>query len=282
MDGNVNLKDNERIDDLERNGYRIIQNSRRFCFGMDAVLLSGFVWEGESGRAWANRGEDREDGLPAGRDTTDLKIADLGTGTGIIPLLLHGRLGNPGPGCSRKEGGGPKIIGLEIQEEMQDMAQRSVCLNGLESEICMIRGDLREAAQILGRGTFDVVTSNPPYMKAGGGLTNPGSSKAISRHEILCTLEDVVSQAAALLKSGGRFYLVHRPERLAEILETLRRFRLEPKRLRMVHSFADSEAAMVLIESAKGGNPFLKVERPLVIYQEKNKYTSEVLELYYY
>jgi len=252
------LKENERIDDLERNGYRIIQNSRKFCFGMDAVLLCGFVREAEQNREW-NR------------------IADLGTGTGIIPLLLHGRLVG-----KEKIPSGKQIVGLEIQPDMQEMASRSVCLNGLEEEIRILQGDIKEAAALLGRGRFEVVTSNPPYMKQGGGIANPESSKAISRHEVLCTFEDVAAQAAALLVPGGRFYLVHRPERLAELMEVLRKCRLEPKRLRMVHSFADADATMVLIEAARGGGAFLKVEKPLIIYKDRNVYTDEILEIYYY
>ena len=307
----VILKENERIDDLERNGYRIIQNSRKFCFGMDAVLLSGFAAEGEAARFRIRSiglcSEDSSE-RTSGQFKTRLRIADLGTGTGIIPLLLHGKLMGPmiitaseKPETNRtvqhsvttgKTRGSENvsdiqwknipIIGLEIQEEMADMAARSVQLNGLEQEIEIIRGDICQASDILGKGQFDVVTSNPPYMKHGSGISNPDSSKAISRHEILCTFEDVAVQAAALLKPNGRFYLVHRPERLAELIETLRKSKLEPKRMRMVHSFADSEATMVLIESAKGGGTFMKVEKPLIIYKEKDVYTDEILQIYYY
>ena len=304
------LKENERIDDLERNGYRIIQNKRRFCFGMDAVLLSGFACDTERGAG------------------TDLRIADLGTGTGIIPLLLHGKLccssmklcetvknaelpdyglsesGTGQKSCleeadrilpetgnrflpkgfsdnlPQKKHTDQRIIGLEIQEEMADMARRSVALNDLEQEIRIVTGDLKRASELLGRGCFDVVTSNPPYKKHGGGISNPDLSKAVSRHEILCTFEDVAREAAALLKNGGRFYLVHRPERLAELIGTMKEYRLEPKRLRMVHSFADSEAVMVLMEAVRGGRSFLKVERPVIIYREKGIYTEEIRKIY--
>ena len=254
----VELKENERIDDLERNGYRIIQNKKKFCFGMDAVLLSGFAWEGESGY-----------------DRKKLQIADLGTGTGIIPLLLYGRIVSEG----KTE---PVIYGCEIQKEMAQMAQRSAALNGLERNIRILCADLRQASQILGKGCFDVVTSNPPYMRYGGGLTNPDDSKAISRHEIMCTFGDVAEQAAALLKPGGRFYLVHRPERLAELIKTLGRYNMEPKRLRMVHSFEDSRASMVLLESRKGAGQFMKVEKPLIIYKSEGVYTDEILNIYGY
>ena len=317
---NNQLKENERIDELERNGYRIIQNRNKFCFGMDAVLLSGFAAEGELGRGKAR-----------------LRAADLGTGTGIIPLLLYGRLrpaltcdqgggetdgrdllgkrpggSSPAKGSSniaaehlceepaehscrrtvlqpREDSGETygkqpeiEVTGLEIQEEMCDMARRSVQMNHLEQQISICHGDIRNAGKLLGTGCFDVVTSNPPYKKQGVGLPNPDSSKAISRHEILCTFQDVAEQAAGLLKQGGRFYLVHRPERLAELICTLKAAGLEPKRLRMVHSFQDSPASMVLIESTKGGGAFLKVEKPLVIYQEKGVYTEEILQIYGY
>ena len=252
------LRENERIDDLERNGYRIIQNKSRFCFGMDAVLLSGFAWEGE-GCSISNR----------------MRIADLGTGTGIIPLLLRGRMGRTD---ERRE----FIYGVEIQPEVAEMAQRSVALNDLSEDIKILCADLRECADILGRDSFDIVTSNPPYMKSGSGLVNPDDSRALSRHEINCTFDDVAHQANLLLKKSGRFYLVHRPERLTELIGTMRRHHLEPKRMRMVHSFIDSQATMVLIEARKGGGTFLKVEKPLIIYKEKGVYTDEIRQIYGY
>ena len=241
----VDLLENERIDDLERNGYRIIQSSDGFCFGMDAVLLSGFVPR-------ATRG----------------KVVDLGTGTGIIPILLRAKT------RSRD------LYGLEIQERSFDMASRSVRLNDLEEDVHIVKGDIKNAAQIFGRGCCDAVTSNPPYMKPDGGLKNPNESKAIARHEVLCTFEDVARQSAALLKEGGKFYLVHRPERLAEIMNTLRSCRLEPKRLKMVHSFIDGEAVLFLLEAALGGRSGMKVEKPLIIYKEKGVYTDEIYEIY--
>ena len=243
----VSLKENERIDDLQRNNYRIIQNPQKFCFGMDAVLLSGFA-----------RVRDGE------------RVLDLGTGTGIIPLLLSAKTG------------ASHLTGLEIQEESADMAARSVALNGLEEKIDIIRGDIKEAGTIFGAASFDVVTCNPPYMIGQHGLKNPDAPKAIARHEVLCTLEDVISQAAKLLRPGGNFFLVHRPFRLAEIMTLLVKYRLEPKRMKLVYPFIDKEHNMVLIEANRGGKSRLTVEKPLIVYQEPGVYAPEIYEIYGY
>jgi len=241
------LKAGERVDDLQRNQYKIIQNSKKFCFGMDAVLLSGFakVKEGE-------------------------EVLDLGTGTGIIPLLLEAKTE------------GKHFTGLEIQEESADMARRSVAINGLEEKINIVTGDIKEASNLFGAASFHVVTSNPPYMNNNHGLTNPELPKAIARHEIHCTLEDVVREAARVLKPGGRFYLVHRPFRLVEIITSLTKYGLEPKRMKMVHPFLDKEPNMVLIEAVKGGGSMIKVEAPLVVYKAPNVYTDEIYDIYGY
>jgi len=241
------LRDNERLDELQRNGYRIIQNPEKFCFGMDAVLLSGF--------AKAGQGE---------------KVLDLGTGTGIIPILMSAKTQ------------AAHLTGLEIQEEIADMAKRSVLLNELEEKINIVNGDIKEAGQIFGGASFDVVTCNPPYMIGKHGITNPDAPKAIARHEILCTLEDVVSQAAKVLKPGGNFYMVHRPFRLAEIMVMLVKYKLEPKRMRLVYPFVDKAPNMVLIEANRGGKSRITVEKPLVVYKEKGVYTEEIYEVYGY
>ena len=242
-----NLLPGERIDDLQRNGYKIIQNPQKFCFGMDAVLLSGFV-----------RVKPGEDCL------------DLGCGNGIIPLLLSAKTQ------------GRQFAGLEIQPYSADLARRSVALNHLEERIRIVEGDIRDASGIFVASSFHVVTSNPPYMTAQHGIPNPVESKLIARHEILCTLEDVIRESARLLVPGGRFYLVHRPFRLAEILSLMVQYRIEPKRMRLVHPYVDREPNMVLLEGLRGGRPRMTVEKPLIVFREPGKYTEEITEVYGY
>lgn len=242
-----NLLPGERIDDLQRNGYKIIQNPQKFCFGMDAVLLSGF--------ARVKPGED---------------CLDLGCGNGIIPLLLSAKTQ------------GRQFAGLEIQSYSADLARRSVALNHLEERIRIVEGDIRDASGIFGASSFHVVTSNPPYMTAQHGIPNPDEAKLIARHEILCTLEDVIRESARLLVPGGRFYLVHRPFRLAEILSLMVQYRIEPKRMRLVHPYVDREPNMVLLEGLRGGRPRMTVEKPLIVFREPGKYTEEITEVYGY
>lgn len=243
----INLKEGERLDDLHRNGYQIIQNEKLFCFGMDAVLLSGFARVKAGGAA-----------------------LDLGTGTGIIPILLAAKTQ------------GRHFIGLEISQVSSDMAKRSVLLNGLQERVQIMQGDIKEARELFAPASFDTVTSNPPYMIGAHGLVNPDIEKAAARHEILCTLEDVVSAAAKLVRPGGSFFLVHRPFRLAEIICTLSRYSLEPKRMRLVYPYADSEPNMVLIEAVRGGRPRMTVEKPLIVYREPGVYMPEITEIYGY
>lgn len=246
-ENNVPLKENERIDDLECNGYHIIQDAERFCFGMDAVLLSGFA-----------------------RVKKDARVLDLGTGTGIIPILLEAKTG------------AKHLTGLEIQEDSADMARRSVRLNGLESKIDIVTGDIKEAGSLFDAASFDVITCNPPYMTGNHGLTNPNDAKAIARHEILCTLEDVVALTAKLLRPGGNFYMVHRPFRLAEIMVLLHNYKLEPKRMQLVYPYVDKEPNMVLIEANRGGRPRMTVEKPLIVYKEPGVYMPEIYDIYGY
>jgi len=239
------LRENERIDDLQRNGYRIIQNPEKFCFGMDAVLLCGFA-----------------------RVKKGAQVLDLGTGTGIIPILLEARTE------------AAHLTALEIQEESVDMARRSVRLNRLEAKIDVVTGDIKEADKLFKAASFDVVTCNPPYMIGQHGLTNPDEPKAIARHEILCTLEDVVRNAAKLLKTGGSFFMVHRPFRLAEIITVMTQYKLEPKRMQLVYPYVDKEPNMVLIEGCRGGRPRMTVEKPLIVFKAPNVYMDEVCDLY--
>ncbi len=237
----------ERLDELHRNNYYIIQNPDRFCFGMDAVLLSGF--------AAVKPGE---------------RAIDLGTGNGIIPILLEAKTE------------GSHFTGLEIQAENVDMARRSVALNNLEDKISIVQEDIKDASKLFGASSFHVVTTNPPYMTGSHGLTNPNEAKAIARHEILCTLEDVIRESARLLPPKGRFYMVHRPFRLAEIMCMMSRYGIEPKRMKLVYPFVDKEPNMVLIEGLRGGNPRITVEKPLIVYEKPGVYTREIYDIYGY
>lgn len=241
------LKNNERLDELHRNGYYIIQDPGRFCFGMDAVLLSGF--------AHVKRQE---------------KVLDLGTGTGIIPILLEAKTE------------GEHFTGLEIQPESADMASRSVMYNHLEEKVSIVTGDIKDASKIFGASSFDVITTNPPYMIGQHGLQNPTDAKAIARHEVCCTLDDILRESARILKPGGRFYMVHRPFRLAEIFSKMVEYKIEPKRMQLVYPYVDKEPNMVLIEGLRGGKSRLTVEKPLIVYESEGKYTPEIYDIYGY
>lgn len=241
----IELLPHERLDDLQ-NGYEIIQDPGKFCFGSDAVLLSWFA------RAQKNE-----------------QVLDMGCGTGIIPILLR----------ARKKGS--HVTGLEIQPDCAQMARRSVSHNQLEKEITIVTGDIREASAIFGGASFHVITCNPPYMIHQHGLANAREEIAVARHEILCSLQDVLSQAARLLKPRGRFYMIHRPFRLGEILSKMVQWGLEPKRMRLVHPYVDKEPNMVLLEGLSGGHSGMKVEKPLIIYEEPGVYTQEAMEIYY-
>jgi tRNA1Val (adenine37-N6)-methyltransferase len=239
------LKTQERLDDLQINDLQIIQHPKRFCFGMDAVLLSGFI-----------------------QCKAGAKVLDMGTGTGIIPILMTAKTD------------AALIEALEIQEESADMAKRSVEGNHLQERIHITTGDIKTASQLYEASSFDVITSNPPYMNHRHGLKNPALPMAIARHEILCTLEDLVRESAHLLKPGGHFFLIHRPFRLVEIITVLTKYHLEPKRMQLVHPYADREPNMVMIDAVRGGNAMLKIEKPLIIYHAPGKYTQDVLSIY--
>ena len=241
----VIIKDNERLDDLQCKGYRIIQNPDMFCFGMDAVLLADFATGKKGGR-----------------------VMDLGTGTGVIPILMEAR------------NKAAHFTGLEIQNESADMALRSVMYNNLGDKIDIVCGDIKEVDTLFKRESFDAVVSNPPYISGSHGLENPSEPKNIARHEILLTLEDVVKAAAYLLKVGGSFAMVHKPFRLAEIIRLLSSYRLEPKRMLLVQPYEDKEPNMVLIEAFKGGNSMIKIEPTLVTYNRDGSYTDELLKRY--
>lgn len=241
----IKIKAEERLDDLQIKGYQIIQDPSKFCFGIDAVLLSTF--------AKVKRGE---------------RAVDLGTGNGIIPLLLEAK------NC------GEKYVGLEIQEACADLASRSVAYNKLEDKIEIVKGDIKEAGNLFGSASFHVVTTNPPYMIGQHGIKNVEDSKTIARHEVLCTLDDIVRESSKLLQFKGRFYMVHRPFRLAEIFATMMKYGIEPKRMKLVHPFVDKEPNMVLVEGMKGGKSRITIESPLIVYKEDGSYTDEILEWY--
>ena len=241
----ISLKPGERLDELQRNGYQIIQNPDTFCFGMDAVLLSGFVT--------AKEGD---------------VLLDLCSGNGILPILLEAKTK-----CDH-------LTGLEIQDEIADMARRSVEINHLSEKVSIVTGDVKEADKLFSSASFDCITCNPPYMIGQHGLTNPDAPKAIARHEILCTFDDIAAMAARLLKPGGHFFLVHRPFRLAELIVTLSKYKLEPKRMKLVYPYVDKEPNMVLIEGNKGGRPMVKVEPTLVVYNKDGSYTEDLFNRY--
>ncbi|MFO7636798.1 MAG: tRNA1(Val) (adenine(37)-N6)-methyltransferase [Clostridia bacterium] len=239
------MHENERIDDLELNGLKIIQNKSMFCFGTDAVLLADFVKAGNRAR-----------------------VADLGTGTGILPLLLTAKTK------------ALKITGLEIQEKMCDMARRSVTMNGLEEKVEIIHGDIRSISSVMKAHSYDNVVANPPYMKNNAGFQNRDDSFTIARHEVLCSLEDVIRAGAYLLKFKGSLTMVHRPCRMVDVLFLMRKHGIEPKRLRVVQNRRESQPVLFLVNGVKGANPWLKVEKPLVIKDEEGFYSPEILDIY--
>lgn len=240
------VRSNERVDDLERNGYQLIQNPEVFCFGIDAILLAHF----------------------ARVSNAKQKILDIGTGTGIIPIVMHAiyQKGN--------------FTGVDIQEEMIEMASRSVLLNEIQDDVTMKVMDIKDYKAHYAAGTFDIITCNPPYMKGHAGLKNEHPSKTIARHEVACTLEDIIEGAGYMLKYGGKLCMIHRPHRLVDIFTAMRNNKIEPKVMRMVYPKLGKAPTMVLVEGVKNGNPELRVLPPLFVYNEDGTYTEDINEIY--
>lgn len=241
----VNLKEDERIDDLEYKGLKIIQNKKWFCFGIDSVLLSDFAKEIKDSST----------------------ILDLGSGTGIISILLSKKIN------------AKKITGVEIQKEVYEMSKKSIILNDLKN-VDFINEDIKKLNKIIENNSCDAIVTNPPYMKNNSGIKNDNEIKLISRHEIKCNIEDIVRVSSKLLKDNGELYMVHRPDRLVGIIEILRKYKIEPKKIRFVYSREGENSNLILIKAVKNSGEFLKIEKPLYIYDKNNKYTDEVLEIY--
>lgn len=242
----MKLLENERIDDLQYKGLKLIQNKDGFCFGVDSVLLSDF----------------------AKSIKKNATVVDIGTGTGIIGLLL----------CKKTDL--KKIYGVEIQEEVAEMAKRSVELNNLQDKLQIINADINDIFEFLVPNSVDCVVTNPPYKKVDTGVKNEDEKQMISRHEVKCTLEDIIEKGAKLLKDRGEFYMVHRAERMVDIMCLLRKYRLEPKNVRFVHSKQNEKPNLILVKAVKFANEFLKIDKPLVIYDENGEYTDEINEIY--
>lgn len=242
----IELKENERIDDLQLNSLKIIQNINGFCFGIDSVLLSDFAKD-----------------IPSSST-----VLDLGTGTGILGILL----------CEKTELS--KIYGIEVQKDVSDMASRSIKLNNLEDKFKILNDNIKNLPNYFKECSFDAIVSNPPYKKDNSGIKNESEIKLISRHEITASLEDFISISSRLLKSNGNLYMVHRPERLADLFYLLRKYHLEPKKLRMVHSHFDSKPKLILVKAIKNAKSFLNIEKPLIIYNNDGTYTDEIFKIY--
>ena len=242
----MELKENERIDDIEYKGLKLIQNKDGFCFGIDSVLLSDY----------------------AKKIKKNAKVVDIGTGSGVISILL----------CSKTNL--EKIYGIEVQKEVAQMAERSAKLNNFEEKFEIINANIKDIFTILNKYEYDVVVTNPPYKKVNTGLKSLDERQLISRHEVECTLEDIIEKASMLLKDMGEFYMVHRAERLVDIMCLLRKYKLEPKNIRFVHSKAEEKPSLILIRAVKNAKEFLKIDKPLIIYRADGEYTDEILEIY--
>lgn len=242
----IELKDNERIDDLQLNNLKIIQNKDGFCFGIDSVLLSDFAKE-----------------IPS-----DSEVLDLGTGTGILGILLCGKTKVS------------KIYGIDIQEDVCNMASRSIKLNNLENRFEIINKNIKDLKDIFEGNSFHAIVSNPPYKKDNSGLKNESETKLISRHEITASLENFINISSYLLKNNCSLYMVHRPERLSDLFYLLKKYNLEPKKLRLVQSYFDSKPKLILVKATKNAKSFLNIEEPLIIYNRDGSYTNEILQIY--
>lgn len=242
----IELKEKERIDDLQYKGLKIIQNKEWFCFGIDSVILANFAKDSKK----------------------NSKILDLGTGTGIISILLSKKIENS------------KITAVELQKEVAEMAERSVKLNDLEDSIQIINEDIKNLSQKIGQAQFDVVITNPPYKEKKTGIVNTNDIKTISRHETTADLKDFIRIASEQLKERGTFYMIDRPERIADIIENLRKYKLEPKEIRFIHPKKDRAPNEVLVKAVKNAGKFLKIDKPLIIYEDDGTYTQEILNIY--
>lgn len=243
---NIKLNENERIDDLELNNLKIIQNKNGFCFGIDSILLSDFAKD-----------------IPK-----EAKVLDLGSGTGILGILLCGKTNLS------------KIYGVEIQKDVSEMAKRSIILNDLADRFEIINDNIKNLEAYFKKDSFDAIISNPPYKKDNSGIKNESETKLISRHEITASLEDFIDISSKLLKNNCNLYMVHRPERLSDLFYLLKKYNLEPKKLRMVQSYYDSKPKLILIKATKNAKSFLNIEKPLIIYNKDGSYTDEIYTIY--
>lgn len=239
------VKEDETLDDLQLNGIKIIQKKDAFRFGIDAVLLANFT-----------------------KIKRNARVIDLCSGTGIVSFIIAGKTE------------ASEIIGLEIQKEMADIAERTAEYNNLKDRVKIICGDLKDKELLAGMKKADIVMVNPPYKLKNSGIVNPNDKNAIARHEIYCTLEDVIAASRILLKDNGKLYIVHRPERLADIFCLMRKYKIEPKKIRMVHPSVNKAANIVLIEGQRDGGRFLKMEAPLYVHNDDGSYTDEIQKIY--
>lgn len=245
MKKNIELLSDEAIDDLQLDNLYLIQKKQGFRFGIDAVLLSNFA-----------------------NVKNKHRVVDLCTGTGIVPFLIYGKY-------KPKE-----VIGIEIQEDMVEMAIRSSQYNEVENIVSFKNADLKDLKYLSSLGTFDVLTVNPPYKLNNSGIVNLYDKLAIARHEIMCSLEDVIVASRKLLKDNGRMFIVHRPERLIDIFELMRKYKIEPKRVQMVQPNINKAPNIVLVEGQRDGGAYLKWEKPIYVYNEDGTYSEEINKIY--